>query len=1010
MTHHSKDSIELNQYVKRVTKRIMSLMLAVVLASMPFIPAFGQTDHTVSEAMNWCDSKLGKTVGSGQCVALIQAYYTYLGVSKVSGNACDYATNSLPSGWSRKKGGVPKKGDILVYTGAKYGHVAIYAGGTTSYHQNMSGKYVEKKTSWNYDKSWYSKAEGGTKSYWGYIRPNWPSKAVSSISLNLSSFSKVAGDVRSLTATISPVDAGDKSVVWTSSNESVARVNKKKGSVSTTANSDGNSKVKIYTYGAGTTTITAKTGNGKKATCTVTVRAATPINLTNKATIPNGTYYIKKYTTNSVDYCLGIQGSTEKKKLDGANAYIWEFLPSSDVNGAFEKWEVTHQSGGYYTFKNVGSGKYLTVEGSSSESRTNVEQQSYSSSNTGQLWQPVSCGNGSFLLVPKCGQDRVLHVDGGREENTTNVHIMVNDGTNASRWVFSKEKSILDVNGLLDGEEKGSISGYGTFDVYLNGKLAADNVTDYYNASVPFGSTYEIKDIKAGSEHTYQGVSSGTLSGKIYNDTYTRLSFNTNRGVEMAVGGEKLLPEGDYIIAAAGGDGTYFLDIPGKDSAGTEGANVSLYSQGGGELPVCDTWTLTYNGGFYTIRQNGTNMALSVAGNDTRAGTNVELHADTQSPGQKWAITWNGTNGYRIQSKCSSYSLDVTNGEYKNWTNVRQWSSNSSDAQSWKLIPYRPAQPVENGRYILLSGIDYSYELDVAGETGEIPEDTNVQIWRDTAPSRYNSFDIMKLDNGYYKIVHAASGKALEVTGGGSACRQNIAVHTQNDSEAQQWAITESEVSGEYVLRAKCSGLVADVQGGAAGNAINVQQWPYNRGGGQRWSFVRAEHQVKYDTTGGRNGPIVQSKYYKKDLTLDDTIPLRPGYMFMGWGETAGSPEVMYQPGSLYKNEADITLYAVWEKLKTDLVLPAELMEIEEEAFEGGAFRCVQLGENVKKIGNRAFANCRELRYIMIPESTAYIAPNAFEGTVRLTIIGNSGSYAEQYAQVNGFYFMELNE
>ena len=46
----------------------------------------------------------------------------------------------------------------------------------------------------------------------------------------------------------------------------------------------------------------------------------------------------------------------------------------------------------------------------------------------------------------------------------------------------------------------------------------------------------------------------------------------------------------------------------------------------------------------------------------------------------------------------------------------------------------------------------------------------------------------------------------------------------------------------------------------------------------------------------------------------------------------------------------------------------------------------------------------------MIPESTAYIAPNAFEGTVRLTIIGNSGSYAEQYAQVNGFYFMELNE
>ena len=60
--------------------------------------SLASTKVTVSEAMSWCESKLGKKVGTGQCVALIQAYYTYLGVSTVSGNACDYATNSLPSG------------------------------------------------------------------------------------------------------------------------------------------------------------------------------------------------------------------------------------------------------------------------------------------------------------------------------------------------------------------------------------------------------------------------------------------------------------------------------------------------------------------------------------------------------------------------------------------------------------------------------------------------------------------------------------------------------------------------------------------------------------------------------------------------------------------------------------------------------------------------------------------------------------------------------------------------
>ena len=131
------------------------------------------TDCTVDEAMNWLDGLINTKVGTGQCVALIKSYYSHLGASPVAGNACDYATNSLPNGWKRVKGGVPQRGDILVYTGAKYGHVAIYAGGTVSYHQNMSGQYVEKKTSWPYNNSWYSNAEGGTKSYWGYIRPNF---------------------------------------------------------------------------------------------------------------------------------------------------------------------------------------------------------------------------------------------------------------------------------------------------------------------------------------------------------------------------------------------------------------------------------------------------------------------------------------------------------------------------------------------------------------------------------------------------------------------------------------------------------------------------------------------------------------------------------------------------------------------------------------------------------------------------------------------------------------------
>lgn len=128
----------------------------------------------INNALSWVQNHVNQTVGTGQCVALIKAYSAQLGLNNpiTNGNACDYATKPLQPGWTRVQGGVPQPGDILVYTGGKYGHVAICAGNNISFHQNMRGKFVEKKINWSYNHRWYSKAEKGYKSYWGYIRPS----------------------------------------------------------------------------------------------------------------------------------------------------------------------------------------------------------------------------------------------------------------------------------------------------------------------------------------------------------------------------------------------------------------------------------------------------------------------------------------------------------------------------------------------------------------------------------------------------------------------------------------------------------------------------------------------------------------------------------------------------------------------------------------------------------------------------------------------------------------------
>ena len=118
----------------------------------------GATSRTVDEAIAWVNSQVGRSIDydgvyGAQCVDLIKAYYAYLGVSPVAGHGKDYATNACPTGWQRIQGAVPQRGDILIYgasTKNSCGHVGIYESDYSTYHQNVSGQYVEKITRWSY--------------------------------------------------------------------------------------------------------------------------------------------------------------------------------------------------------------------------------------------------------------------------------------------------------------------------------------------------------------------------------------------------------------------------------------------------------------------------------------------------------------------------------------------------------------------------------------------------------------------------------------------------------------------------------------------------------------------------------------------------------------------------------------------------------------------------------------------------------------------------------------------
>ena len=85
-----------------------------------------------------------------------------------------------------------------------------------------------------------------------------PAMLVESITLSQSSATMTEGETLNLTATITPYDATDKSITWSSSNTSVASV-------------DADGKVTAKAEGTATITATANDGSGMKASCVVTV-------------------------------------------------------------------------------------------------------------------------------------------------------------------------------------------------------------------------------------------------------------------------------------------------------------------------------------------------------------------------------------------------------------------------------------------------------------------------------------------------------------------------------------------------------------------------------------------------------------------------------------------------------------------------------------------------------------------------------------------------------------------
>lgn len=95
---------------------------------------------------------------------------------------------------------------------------------------------------------------------------------------------------------------------------------------------------------------------------------------------------------------------------------------------------------------------------------------------------------------------------------------------------------------------------------------------------------------------------------------------------------------------------------------------------------------------------------------------------------------------------------------------------------------------------------------------------------------------------------------------------------------------------------------------------------------------------------------------------------------------------------------------------KADTVFPVGTLEIRNEAYEGTKCSIVLLPDGLKSIGTRAFADCKRLTQIVIPNSVSSIADDAFSGVTNPIIYGAFGSMAQTWATGKGLTFYGYQE
>ena len=188
----------------------------------------------------------------------------------------------------------------------------------------------------------------------------------------------------------------------------------------------------------------------------------------NKGRMADGVYYIKNQ---NVGFALDV---ADGSLYGGANVQLYT---TNRTNA--QKWKITHDSTGYVSFQNVGSGMYLTASGSG---RTANVYQQKQTNGYNQKWIVMFDNNQNLRIVSALNSTMVLDVKDGKIHRSSNIQLYTSNNTNAQKWVFeyintSATGGLMQIMGTSQTTVtqmvryyNANANGYDTFKAKYNGK------------------------------------------------------------------------------------------------------------------------------------------------------------------------------------------------------------------------------------------------------------------------------------------------------------------------------------------------------------------------------------------------------------------------------------------------------------------------------------------------------------------------------------------------------------